>query len=450
MNFETAGLKPNKKPERKVTEPNPEQLDIWFEALLLGASKINEGMEGYIAELDLSELEPKFRQHLLGEQAGEGSYALKMLKIYHAGKGKEEFEAQKAAHEALRKVPGTASVPKPYFYRDITITSPEVKESLARRFNFDKTIDHVEVFAMDKVDGDDLATHMFREVIRRDPEKFKRLQDKVDTMSFPDLLEKVGNALGYAKPGGKGKSTEEKAYEAQRVYDENASLLYQNLHEKDFTLSTEQRDKLAKSLKALHKAGIYHRDLHHRNIMLGKDGEVHIIDFGKSKQVEPGRTAVDVEDIYGADSEKSWLRDEEILNVFEEFSVSKRTLEHRAAQAQMKAVEATALQLQQRDPEAWQEWMKRVERFSSSFDTNTVDELVTNMPGASTEREAAKAVGLLEVAKRDRQAAEDYLDFIRQQMGKKRKGYFERQIPPSELNAYKKALEAFDRLKKDA
>lgn len=45
-------------------------------------------------------------------------------------------------------------------------------------------------------------------------------------------------------------------------------------------------------LEALHQAGIYHRDLNVRNLMLGEDGNIYVIDFGKGVRT-PGGTKDD-------------------------------------------------------------------------------------------------------------------------------------------------------------
>lgn len=64
---------------------------------------------------------------------------------------------------------------------------------------------------------------------------------------------------------------------------------YFNSPQRKFFLKEEYhawRTELARMIKLLHNANIYHRDLHIGNVMIGDDaGELYIIDFGQAKQV---------------------------------------------------------------------------------------------------------------------------------------------------------------------
>ena len=42
--------------------------------------------------------------------------------------------------------------------------------------------------------------------------------------------------------------------------------------------------KLVKAINHCHALGVVHRDIKPENIMIGKDGELKLIDFGLSKQ----------------------------------------------------------------------------------------------------------------------------------------------------------------------
>lgn len=45
------------------------------------------------------------------------------------------------------------------------------------------------------------------------------------------------------------------------------------------------KDQLVDTFELLHKNNIYHNDVNHRNIMLGKDGKIYIIDFDKTTDI---------------------------------------------------------------------------------------------------------------------------------------------------------------------
>lgn len=299
-----------KKPEAPERTPEEEAVLIKFEALLLQAEKINEGAEGIIAKVDLSKADKELREFMLGEAELPEEHVIKLLKVYRPGNAKAEYEAQSAAYEALSGLEGAAQVPKPYLYKDVPIKTPELKERLETRFG-GAGGDSVEIMVMDLIDGDDLATAMYREVIRRDTRKFVHVKDRVDEMDFDELQRRVQQGLGFDRPGGKARSAEERAFEEQRVFQANAELLYDDLKKKDFALDPEVRQKIKKALEVLHEKSVFHRDLHLRNVMLGKSGEVYLIDFGKAS-VGGG---ADRSEIYQLDEGRSFIEDETILEV---------------------------------------------------------------------------------------------------------------------------------------
>lgn len=303
-----------KKP--KVERPDIEEEALSdFEALLIEASKINEGKEGIITMLSFKDMPQPIREVLLGEHKESfGEFAMKIIKIYQAGKGKAEFEAQQAAYQALVGHADAAQVPRPYLYRDVPVKSAEARRMLSSRYGYDEDTMNVEILVMDLIDGDDLGTLMLKEAIRRDKHKLVNLKDRVDGMGVNDLMDRVGAALGYSQPGGKGKTLAEKANERYQVFEENAGMLYKDLQKKGFKLPPDVRKKLKKALDILHEKGIYHRDLHERNVMIGKDGQVYIIDFGKARLREAGSRADSLDAIYKTSGETELLRDESILD----------------------------------------------------------------------------------------------------------------------------------------
>lgn len=81
-------------------------------------------------------------------------------------------------------------------------------------------------------------------------------------------------------------------------------------------------DKLAKGIKILNSAGFYHRDLHFKNVMIGEEGKVWMIDFGYS--INTNKLAEKMENPYlesRLGEEVRFSPDEGILSFLKEFVV---------------------------------------------------------------------------------------------------------------------------------
>lgn len=87
-------------------------------------------------------------------------------------------------------------------------------------------------------------------------------------------------------------------------------------------LDSKAFEKLAKGIKILNSAGIYHRDLHFKNVMLGDDGAVWMIDFGYS--INTNKLAEKMDNPYlesRLGEEVRFSPDEGILSFLKEFVV---------------------------------------------------------------------------------------------------------------------------------
>jgi len=72
-------------------------------------------------------------------------------------------------------------------------------------------------------------------------------------------------------------------------------------------LPTELFETMREAVKMLHDQGFYHRDLHERNIMIGGDGRLYLIDFANSDE---GLTT----NPYVIDANENYVKDEDALN----------------------------------------------------------------------------------------------------------------------------------------
>jgi len=301
-------------PEKAVESEIPLERRVLkgaFEAILLHAEKINEGANGVIAHVDLSKLPAEIRNYLVGKIEIPNENAIKILKFYSEGAGKREYEAQLVAYEALKNETQAAQAPCPYLYRDISVDSEELREKLSEKMGV--SCPKVEIIIMEYIQGVDLATHFFREIVRRD-HRFSDKKSQAATLTFQELEQLVPGRLGFDQPGQKGKSLAEKAVEKERVFNNNAELLYSELRKCGFTLESGLIKKLESGLNILHANGIYHRDLHLRNVMIDERGEVYIIDFGTAHISEK-----DSGEPYPDFSDKSYLEDESLIDLLKSF-----------------------------------------------------------------------------------------------------------------------------------
>ena len=152
----------------------------------------------------------------------------------------------------------------------------------------------VEMIVMDYIEGDDIATHLFKEVIKRHPNTVHLVRD-VDVMTFPDLMQAVAEAMGRKVPGGKARDEGAREYEERKVFNENAQQMYLFLKRRGFRLNPIILEQIKKTITAFHDHGIVFRDGHHRNFIVQGSLEtptnpqlpppqVTVIDYGHSQE----------------------------------------------------------------------------------------------------------------------------------------------------------------------
>lgn len=302
--------------QKNLTEKRKELLEAQLEAILLSTEKINEGNEGIILKLDVEDLAESERELLLGKTDVPSLSAVKLLKVFNKEIGQSEFDRQLRAYELLKDKDGFAKVPEPYFYQKISVMTEEMRQKLSEDLGVDVELGKtVEFFVMDVIEGDDLMTHLYKEVLERHPNS-KIKGDSLIGRTYNQLHNEVAFCLKLSNPDLEGKGVEARKNVVAGVSEQNMAAIKAYLIPTDFSLDRSVRSKLSKSLDFLHKNGIFHRDLHNRNAMVGDDGEVYIIDFGKSwvRGVD-GDNAGD--DIYMSANGGEWVNDDEIINLCE-------------------------------------------------------------------------------------------------------------------------------------
>jgi serine/threonine protein kinase len=254
-------------------------------------TKFNEGSQAILLR-STGELPSELLEalHAGGLDINESS-AAKLLKVYVGGNARREFRMQQRAHAiAAAAGGGAAKIPKPYFARELTV-GPETAEQMNRQGCLLSEGGKAEVILMDYVEGDDLATALFKETIRRHP-KTRHLAEHAGELTFSELMTQTGDALGFAVPGGKGSTETEREFERRRVFAENTKKLYAFLERDGFVLDARVLEQMKRTIDALHANGVVLRDAHHRNFIVSGDinangatpPEVAIVDFGVAKE----------------------------------------------------------------------------------------------------------------------------------------------------------------------
>ena len=128
-----------------------------------------------------------------------------------------------------------------------------------------------EYLVMETIKGKTLSHLMFgkmaERLYRRDPEKYAMLAGAEawrEDVIISTLMAHVDELKGYSK-------------------EDAAKVIYNTLHGTGL-VSEEIALQVGAAVRALNNAGIFHRDLHERNIMISDDGtQASIIDFGSAK-----------------------------------------------------------------------------------------------------------------------------------------------------------------------
>jgi serine/threonine protein kinase len=274
----------------------------------------NNGIVFYIDQSTTSKLTHTLLRQEKIEIGNTEEVAVKILKVYDIGKGEKEFNWQTQAYKAIEENQQNnadgqdtiAHIPKPLHMRDQTI-SPDIKEYLQQLGGHANS--NVELILMEYIDGKDLATILYNRIL----ESLGYDQEELEKLSFSNKQEIVANNLHFTQPQGKARDEGAREFERIKILNENLEKIKIHLRKKlgdeEVVFDPAIFEKIKNTITALHKNNIYHNDLHERNIMIGENGKVYIIDFGSadSTQLE-GRPD-----------------DEAIIRNWKEFTISNET-----------------------------------------------------------------------------------------------------------------------------
>ncbi|PSO45618.1 MAG: hypothetical protein BRC25_01630 [Parcubacteria group bacterium SW_6_46_9] len=299
-----------KEKEEKQAEKVRETIDgLLVDEIIENGRKDNEGNNGIILKIQFGDLSSELQEALKQEGVQPDDRAVKMLKVYKQGMGKQEFQMQEKARGIINEADKspTAKVPKPDLHKDVELTEKE-RELLAEMADWTSPEDRAEFLMMDYVEGDDLYTYMIKETAKRHPD-LPNLSDmeEINKRRFKELEKDVQQVLNFKIPNGDLRGEDEKRHQQERVFKDNEKVLYNTLKKKGAHVNREILDQVKNAIDALHEAGYAHRDLHERNIMIdgnpfeSENGlQAFMIDFDQMQAIEGDRvTPGDYEDEKG-------------------------------------------------------------------------------------------------------------------------------------------------------
>ncbi len=360
--------------EAEKKKSREKELEVIFEEAIEFAWKVNEGNNGIVCLFEMDKAEEHIQKAFfeLNERiADKGSLINKILKIYHPGEGMKEFSLQKEFWQTVENHPEKdrmMKIPEPFIFKEIPIKSKSVQKKLDKwgfklptftlpeelknkikrekretlngpmrevdftekeleilnKFveeekNFKIPETRLEMFLMDNVEfGEDLATIFYQEVIKNHPGAAD-WGNSAEGMGIDQMQDKISQIFDFKRPGGKHVRAEDRIFEDEMVKKQNASAVRQYLiRETDFTIDKDQFEKIERTINFLNGKGLFHRDLHERNIMFDKEGEVYLVDFGSAKKED----SVNARESVYEEGEKIFIRDKNIVEKLKIFTNS--------------------------------------------------------------------------------------------------------------------------------
>ncbi len=270
----------DKKGINKEGAPSLEAVEAAIEIVIREGQEVDHGLDGVILKVDLATI-PSHERDLL-EKNGvlptneANAAAIKILKIYNPGVGDKEFKAQKRAEEILAKERNVARIPNTTIARDQHIDS-STRDRL-KSFGA-KLEDRAEIIVMDFINGKDVGTIMYEFVLK----KIGYDNEYIAALSYSQKEQLVGQELGFEIVNlGSAKTPQEIRSAQGLTHDRNEEKLFRYLKRQGMVIDPAVFIKIDNAIRILNKNGLYHNDLHKRNVMIDESGEVYIIDFGRS------------------------------------------------------------------------------------------------------------------------------------------------------------------------
>jgi hypothetical protein len=250
-----------------------ESIESFLDEAIQQSPIIGSGRDGVVLKVNIKNLSKQSNEAIKSinqEEAEVNNLAIKILKIYRPGAGSIEFDFQKKAYEILKREVNCAKVPKP-----ILLHTKHLSES---DLLFLKNQNHAleedaEIILMDFVNGKDLATYIYDFILSSNGYD----NESILNMSFLQKQSFISTILNFEQP-------QNNLDDFKNIISERDNLrkMINYLRKRKFVINEEVLTKIERTVEVLESNFIFHNDLHERNIMIDENGEVFIIDFGRS------------------------------------------------------------------------------------------------------------------------------------------------------------------------
>ena len=168
---------------------------------------------------------------------------------------------------------------------------------------------------------------------------------------------------------------------------------------------------MLEAVKALHKHGLHHRDLHPRNIMFDEDGNMEIIDFGSAVKIDLNNSS-EINRINAKDIESSRLSDDGITIILQKLATTPKDFENTVIENALGQPENLLKKLATKREKIWQELMSSIDQGES---LEKILRQYESPFGAESDRKVRIAL-LLEISRHNRKA--EVVDYLQAEIDK--------------------------------
>lgn len=305
---------------QQIGEVVEQNIESWVQEVIEDVIRegewIGEGQQGVVLRVDGEQAQK------LGEMFDEPHHedlASKLLKVGADNTIEHEHHVHQRAYNVMEKVrddTNYARIPMPIGSKRVSVDDEQAKERL-RKIHVGDNVEEVQMLAMEFINGHTFGEFLLREVVKTLPKEQKGTytDQQIDTLNRQQLVPIVQNQL--------------------HIEGTNFEAMRKRLQDHNKTIPQKWLTSVDNTLKLLHQSGIYHRDLHEHNIMIGNDEEVYIIDFGAG--IADGKTRS--EGPYINDAGQKTIQDESILLNYEPLTMTRADRERGKATAYLEKQE---------------------------------------------------------------------------------------------------------------